>query len=75
LIPILAGGRTRSLLDVWKLFSDFVGCEDVVEKFEGFQRVVRNMKAMSADPHPNGGVDWDPRSKDTVQLYLLWTFR
>ena len=32
------------------LFADVVGCEDVIKKLEGYQRVVANMRARGMDP-------------------------
>ncbi|KAF3920176.1 hypothetical protein AA313_de0204591 [Arthrobotrys entomopaga] len=32
------------------LFSDFVGCESLIERFEGYQHSARNMKLLGVDP-------------------------
>ena len=40
----------RALGNIRELFSDFVGCESLIEKLEGYQLVVRNMKALLQDP-------------------------
>jgi Cdc6-like AAA superfamily ATPase len=40
----------RALGNIRKLFSDFVGCESLIEKLEGYQLVVSNMKTLPQDP-------------------------
>jgi hypothetical protein len=37
-------------LNCRNLFSDVVGCEDVINKLEGYQRIVANMRARGKDP-------------------------
>lgn len=37
-------------LNCRKLFSDVVGCEDVIHKLENYQRIVANMRARGMDP-------------------------
>ncbi|TGZ77525.1 NFX1-type zinc finger-containing protein 1 [Ascodesmis nigricans] len=36
--------------NIQKLFADVIGCENVIQKLEGFQRIYANMKALGRDP-------------------------
>lgn len=36
--------------NIKKLFQDVIGCEDVVQKLEGYQRIYANMKQLGRDP-------------------------
>ncbi|KAI0387532.1 P-loop containing nucleoside triphosphate hydrolase protein [Hypomontagnella monticulosa] len=40
----------RAATNIRMLFKDVVGCEDIIEQFEGYQQVVKNMKSMDMDP-------------------------
>ncbi|KAI1470408.1 P-loop containing nucleoside triphosphate hydrolase protein [Daldinia caldariorum] len=40
----------RAATNIRMLFKDVIGCEEIIEQLEGYQQVVKNMKAMDMDP-------------------------
>ena len=43
------GRSNRALGNIRELFSDFVGCESLIQKLEGYQLAVKNMRTLSPD--------------------------
>ena len=40
----------RAATNVRQLFRDVIGCEQVVQKLEGYQNIVANLKALGEEP-------------------------
>lgn len=65
----------RAATNIRMLFKNVVGCEDIIEQFEGYQQVVKNMKSMDMDPRsqiPFGFLFRGPPGRCLSRISVGW---